>query len=304
MLSMPYKKFDNQFGATYKKERVFLDADSWTRYQFAMNSFHGQLSSLFSTLYVMDRINNWPWDLFGDLSGEPFFLRLTYFNFKNSAITTLYRLSADNKNSYTLKQFKNEVRRKLGQERFKEIIQNRLEEVAFDEKTREIEYKVRNYRHEWVAHFKGFWPESVAADESPEHSSSIRLSELQDLSTALEFLYQALNFGIEADEVPSQHRLPIFTLPSHQIRKHELSKEMDSTLKGFAERTGIWYAPEQNPIGLYMYTNEKIHRLNSYRTQLGEPEIFLTTKQVKEINSLRRMFGQPDFKALWREQSQ
>ena len=276
-------------------------------YQSGINFFHRQLSRLYSTLYAMERIREFPWDLFRFFFGQPIFLRLIYLNFYEYAVVSLHKLTNDQtkdvKGSYTLKRFKNTIRKDLVKVKYQKILDRSLHEVKFDPKIEDITKRIKDLRDNLMAHSNRMWlgqTEDLPIQDIP---ANVRFSELRELTDALEDLYEAVNFQVSADAVPEEYRRRIFNLPSCEFNKYELSQEVDQVLKTFAESSGVWNLPETNPTGLHQLTNEQIERLNSFRVALGKPEISLSQNEIDEINDQRRLFDNPDFRALSKEPS-
>jgi hypothetical protein len=191
-----------------RAERIFRNDDCLADYQSGINFFHRQLSRLYSTLYAMERIREFPWDLFRFFFGQPIFLRLIYLNFYEYAVVSLHKLTNDQtkdvKGSYTLKRFKNTIRNDLVEVKYQKILDRRLREVKFDPKIEDITKRIKDLRDNLMAHSNRMWlgqTEDLTIQDIP---ANVRFSELRELTDALEDLYEAVNFQVSADAVPEK----------------------------------------------------------------------------------------------------
>jgi hypothetical protein len=285
-MSRYYDSNDN-FSLADEREGMFNSRESYADYQNGMNYFHGRLSRLYSTLYVIDRLRDYPRDLFGRHT----LFRLLLFNLSENVVVSLYSLTTD-RLSFKFKDFISKLLIELVKDEHKTVFKRRLSS-AKSKNTKDIEKRVRRLRNEAFAHTNQSWLNFKG--DNPPIEDTVGFSELRELTDKLDDQYEAVNIGIVAKDVPEKDRRLIFKRPSQEFSKYELHRETDHLLKSFANIGGMWDMPETLPVLLHTFTNEQIQRFNSFRTGLGGPHIVLTREQIDEINRYRRMFGKPDY---------
>lgn len=293
--SMPrYYDSNDNFLPVGKGEGMFESPESYADYQNGMNYFHGRLSRIYSTLYVTDRLRNYPKDLFGSHA----LFRLLILNFSENVIVSLYSLTTDTR-SFRFKDFISKLLTELVKDEHRAVFERRLPS-AKSKNTKDIEKRVRKLRNEAFAHTDQRWLNFTG--DNPPIGDTVEFSELRELTDKLDAQYEAINIGVAAKDVPEKDRRLIFNRPSQEFSKYELRRETDHLLKSFANIGGMWDMPETLPVLLHSFTNEQIQRFNSFRTELGGPHTVLRAEQINEINTYRRMLGKPDYKAPRYEQ--
>ncbi len=161
------------------------------------------------------------------------------------------------------------------------------EEVSFDREVEEGFEKAKELRDNVLAHSNKTWFDfGRPPNKLPEQGNVvIDLSELRDLSDALESLYMALILGNHRGGLPLKYETPIYTRPSHNPGRYYLREDIDAVLNSIAENSRVWNTPEESPEALARLSNEQIAKLDAYRQKLGKPKITLTQEQYDAINA-------------------
>lgn len=193
---MPRYYYSNDnFFLKDEREGMFRSPACYADYQNGMNFFHSRLSRLHATLYLLDRLNDYP----RDLLGKHTLFRLLSFDLSEYIIVSLYSLTTD-KQSFTFKDFIRRLLTELVAEEHRAVLERRLAEVDSQEDTKDIEARVKRLRNEAFAHTNRRWI-GFAADKSPI-DDSVEFSELKDLTGELDDLYEAVNVRVPARDVP------------------------------------------------------------------------------------------------------
>lgn len=294
---MPYKGPTYQFRPELQVMEILKDRVSAIHYQQGMSFFHEELVHLRATIYVLERIRDFPWDVFVGFAGWSYsqekmmFFKLVGTNFLEYGVLLATKLYEDKpKQAHDLGKFKGDVLNKLIMPQFRKTFRLRLEKVNFDAEVVKGFEKAKKLRDKYLAHSdRTLHDFRKVPSNSPglEEGIALELTELRDLFDALETLYMALLLGEDGRGLPLKQESDIYARPNHYFHEFFLKKNMDNVLDNIAKNSRAWDLPETAPKKLMQFTNEQIARLDTYRQERGIPKIALTREQYDAINDNR-----------------
>lgn len=133
-------------------KKLCLPNSYLNEYTKTMSFFAVELEKFCINKYILEKIRDFPFHLFG-YAIENIFFNAVANTFFETCIIIAKKLSNDkSKNAYTLKKFKNEISKNIKKEYSKQF-SSHLKEIGFKEKLDFIGEKVKNLRHKVFAHF-------------------------------------------------------------------------------------------------------------------------------------------------------
>lgn len=254
-------------------EEIALQPEHLDEYRQVMNFFHQSLYRLEKSLFIVDKIQEFPFDIFTTID-DRVFLSHAVTVFLDDALLTVYKLVVDNTYSYTLQEFKNKIsptdRRISGfiKDAYRKLFDDSLSSLYFEQKTKLVRDDVNTLRNERVAHSTRDWV--LGKSSIP----ALELGKFKDLVRATKTLFDALCFNTHRVLLPISYD-PAVVHPKHSDARPDIEKILDS----IARESYLLNMPEQeiNP-GAWAQQREalsvdEIQKLNSYREKLGLPEV-------------------------------
>ncbi len=123
-----------------KSEEEVLTPIGLEEYSRVMDSFHEALYRLRTSLFIVDQIEKFPFDLF-TTTDDRVFLSHVVTVFMDDALITIHKLVVDEEGSYTIQQLKNKIISKTTgfiKEEHRESFANRVNTIYFEGKTKLI----------------------------------------------------------------------------------------------------------------------------------------------------------------------
>jgi hypothetical protein len=241
-------------------------ADEWFEiYERQKDVLYKQLISLNTNLFILEKIESFPFHLFAPIYDDRVFWRITTNALVEASIMIIWRIVADkDSNKLTLRAFKNQVFQNL-KDRIKPTLGVALKQVNFEYRMAALERKVISVRHGYIAHLDS--QSNLSPD--PNELAAISLT-LQDLKTILEIarnLFDVLCFN-------SYHSLWLWGYPESFREKQQT--DIDQLLDYVARSSDLLNLPEKDP--------------SFWKAQLQE----LSSNDLNTLNQYRRKFGLPD----------
>lgn len=254
-------------------DEVVLKPENLDEYRKIMSFFHHLLYRLEKSLFIVDCIESFPFDLF-TIDEDRIFLSQVVTIFLDDALITVHKLVIDNTYSYTLQELKNKIsprdRRKLGfiKDEFKELFDEAVNSLYFEEKTKQIRMDVDTLRNERVAHNTRDWVLGKSTVEALE------FRKFRELVSATKSLFDALSFNSHRALLPFSYTSSA-TRPSISDTRPDIEKILDSiaresfllNLPEHEVYPGIWSQQKQQ------LSPDKIAQFNYYRKKFGLPEV-------------------------------
>jgi len=226
-----------------------------------------QLVKLNSKIYVLDKILQFPFDLFEPISPRNFW-NLAVSSFFDSCIMILWRVSVDNSNKdgLTLEQLKNQILKHLSEENYKKQFRIILKNSKFDKDISEFRDKITFIRMNYIAHFN----RQKNLNPTPEQIKEriILLSDLKKYSNTVNSFFDLLCFGNGRGLLLSEYN-PNVIYPVGFDSRSDIEKLLDN----IAKNSTVLNLPEQN-----------VNSWNNYRKKLSKEEL-------KDFNRFRVKFG-------------
>jgi len=252
--------------AILSSPRDVLICGAEAEFEAARNFFYlQQLVPLNESIYYVEQILAFPFDLFSDFDLSAFF-RVTVDNYRTAILLGITRVAADSDSgSLTLPKFKNRLP-KLIRPEFRDAFQVLLREARWDRRTRKLVAKAGDIRNKTIAH--------LDADASLRRSqvSGLSFDEVKDLRDALNDLLDTVfykPFGVEAMMLTAQHH-PNVTHPPGS--KPDIERLLDLIV----DASDVLRMPEKVPESWQYYrvnlTSHQLERLNEYRRKFGLPD--------------------------------
>lgn len=244
---------------------AMLVENAVTEYEEGMGFFYSELIDLNVNIYILDRIAEFPFDLFV-APDDRIFWDLVIRNFFNAGVLTITRLATDNAvDLHTLISFKNRVR-ELVKPEYKQALDDRLRQARFDRETHALLERARQLRVSRIAHTRKGRASEVA--ETPR----IDFTGLKSLRDALNSLLDALSFNVEYRMLPIPYD-PQVIHPAGSDTRTDIEKILDS----LARDSYFLNMPERNPERWRhrrgVTSEEKLRQLNYYRRKFNLPEV-------------------------------
>jgi hypothetical protein len=231
-------------------------------YQRGMSTFFGELVHLNLNIYFIERILEFPSNLFCERDDA--FLPLVVRNFVDVSLLIITRIVADkSKRSFTLTQFRNRLLNEFLRREFRKSLQLRLKETRFEMQTKRLINKAVQIRNALVAHLT---EDVVRGDLEVER---LYLADLKEMRDALNSLLGALALGTE------YFLLPLNYHPSVENPKG-FRNDIERLLDSIARESPFFNYPERRAetwkFRRARLSEKDIEALNHYRRKLGLPE--------------------------------
>jgi hypothetical protein len=262
----------SQKDITEKFEGEVLKSDSLEEYRRVMDFFHMSLYRLQTSLFIVDQIEKFPFDLFTTID-DRIFLSHVVAVFMDDALMTVYKLVVDNDYSYTIQQLKNKIipqdRREEGfiKDEYKNSFSDRIEALYFDQKTGQIRGAVNDLRNERIGHSTRDW---VLGNST---TPLLELARFRQLIKATQELFNALCFNTHRTLLPISYD-PAVIHPNYGDNRPDIEKILDF----LASESLILNMPERE----------------TYPGAWAEQRKILTSGQIEQINHYRRKFKLPE----------
>jgi len=244
------------------KADVVLKKRSIDEYQKVINFFWDELTKLNTNIFIINKIFEFPFNLFCS-PGETVFFSSVVWNFYENSVLIITKLATDERGDLqTLLQFKNWVFKQVKSEYISDFRQ-KLREVKFDLGTKKVFNKARDLRDYVIAHFN---------KEKLEQIPNLKLSELEKLRDKLNSLFDALSFNVEYEMLPLSYSENVIH-PKGVDHRTDIEVILDliaknSELLNMPERfPEVWKYHKEN------YDEEAIKIINKYRKKFNLPEV-------------------------------
>jgi len=241
-----------------------LSEGALPEYEKGMEFFYFQLVHLNTTIYIVDKILEFPLGLFVE-PDKAIFFNMVIRNFFDAGLLVITRLATDQGDDlYTLTRFKNRVR-ELVRPDLVNLFDARLIKYRFDKRTTGMLERARRLRNERVGHVK----EDVVLGIS--EGTRLNFSELKSLRDALNSLLGALSFNVDHIMLP----IPYDRRVQHPVGSNH-KPDIEELLDSVALKSVLLNLPEKNPSVWKHWrtrsTEDQLSQINQYRRKLGLPE--------------------------------
>jgi AbiU2 len=238
-----------------------LKGDTLAEYGEAMKSFHRRLVELRTNLVIVEKIVQFPFDLFS-LSYEHVFFPRVVHNFLQVAVLQITKLATDSgSDTLTLSEFKNRVLNWVRDE-YRGDYQQRLKTAKFDVRTQELLTKAHELRNNRIAHDLR---ESLPGIEQGDH---LTLGDLKSLADELVRLFEVAKFA-------NEYKYDFISYEHHEgsNARSDIEKVLDGVVR---ESHGLNWPEEHPEVWVHKrarWSQSKLDQFNQYRRKFGLPEV-------------------------------
>ncbi|MBZ0301862.1 MAG: hypothetical protein K8J31_19090 [Anaerolineae bacterium] len=236
------------------------------KYEKQRDKIWHQLVDYNSSLFLLQRIESFPFELLLPDPDDRIFWNLTKIALWERCIMIAWRVGVDDgNNTLTLKSLKNSIDKNLQDEKTRKQYRKNLKQGDFSNRIRDFSEKVRHVRNKYLAHI------DREANTNPDPQDVIDFSlSSQDLQITLEImrdLFDVICFNI-------QHSLWIWAYLGHEKHKTDIDELLDNV----ARNSPVFKTLENEPDVFYEfelagYTDKDIETLNQFRRKFQMPEI-------------------------------
>jgi len=224
MKIFPFKKelcLPNTYLKEYNKNMLFF---AWELKKFRTNK------------YIIEKIRDFPFHLFGDV-GRDIFFNAVANTFFEMCLISAFKLSNDtSKNAYTIKKFQNELVIHIKKRCLKQF-SSHLKEINFNKKLNVIAEKVRSLRNKALAHV------DEAYVKNKSNLQGISWADFDIIENNLIDAFNGLSFNSEWMLLPITYD-PRVQHPRDTDSRPDIVKILDC----IAKESSFLNLPEDNPI--------------------------------------------------------
>ncbi len=240
---------------------------SWLEtYERLLNVIWHQLIELNRNLFLIRRIENFPFNVFMPAYANRIFWHLTRNALIEKSIMIIWRVVMDtDSDSLTLRYFKNQIFEHLCNKDVEKRLRKDLKENGFENKITQLKSKIKNARHYYLAHLN---TDALINPDSQKIQETINLTELDEILVISQELFDLLSFG-------NGHGLWYVGYLDSQREKQET--DIDRLLDSVARESAFLNMPERDPVGWEIrksqYSETALSIINAYRRKFGLNEV-------------------------------
>ena len=245
-----------------------IKKSSLTYYEKRRYLIWSQLVYLNCYIFLLNKLLNFPVDLFVDPHKQSFFVLVKQSLFGSSLII-ITNLAADpRKDVLTIQRFKNEIVTNYIKEKYLLSLWESLRNNNFKKTTRDIRERAKFIRNKYLAHL------DINANLKPKISKYIFISfqKIKKLCEQLNKLFSILCFGEEFLFLPIDYEPKV--TPPETI---DTRPDIECILDLIAKDSDVLNMPEKNWQGWKIYkqhlTKEGLDIINEYRKKFGMCEV-------------------------------
>jgi hypothetical protein len=245
-----------------------LLVESWIpTYKTQIGVLHNQLARIRSTLFVLEHVARFPFDLFVEHPGP--FWNLVRGSLETSVVVGLWRILLDTDgDSLTLRQLRNQVMSNARDDAARNSIAAELRSRDVDHRISQTEGRISHLRHSLFAHL-----DREAVTSLPVNSSHSRVTfvDLRELATAAHDLINAIAMGTYYMTLYPEYD-PTVTRGGQSTRP-----DVELLFDDMAARSEDLRMPEAKPYEFQFYWKHRNPKqraaFNEYRGKLGLAEV-------------------------------
>jgi hypothetical protein len=232
-----------------------------------MDAFWWQIVRLNSSMYVLERITEFRFDVFCEQPQH--FWNLVQHALVESCTLIIWRIAVDpGPEALSLRQFKNQVFKHIHVEDIRMQIAQSFKDNGLDDQLKTLEVKIPDIRHKFIAHLN----RSLVADPAPRQleQGKLLLSDLVKYRDTVNSYFGAFCFGKARLLVPIEYYSGTQHPPGIDSRS-----DIEQILDSIARQSGILNLPERDhehwSAIRKAYPQDAIDTVNTYRSKFGLP---------------------------------
>jgi len=245
------------------KANVVLKKGSIDEYQKSIAFFYDQLVLLNTNIFIINKIFEFPFDMFCSPEDTVFFSMVTW-NFYENSVLTVTKLTRDRRREvYTLPKFKNWVYKHV-KAKYELEFKNWLKKSKFDSKINRILKNAVDLRNKMIAHFN---KHLLLGTRKVKY---LNIKELDELKDRLNSVLDTLSFDVEHEMLPFSYSKNVIW-PKGVDHRPDIEVVLDS----IAKNSDLLNMPEHSP-DLWKYAKESFNEegmkiFNKYRRKFNLP---------------------------------
>ncbi len=236
------------------------------RYKEDSRAIWWELTRLSRNLFVLEKVATFPFHLFDGFM--PLFWRLAYSALFETSVLIISKLTEEGvSGTLTMGRLRGEVMQSLREESHKEELARALRSQQFDCTFSGLRARIRQLRHNYLAHFKREWN---VKDPTPEQvkERGVRLSDLKALGDKLNSLFELLCFGERGEFLSIEYHPDVVRPVGSDPRT-----DVEAILDNIARDSAMLNMPERQPEIWPLYrdelSQEHLDVFNRYRSKFG-----------------------------------
>lgn len=243
---------------------------SWfDSYEKQKNTLWWQLVLLNSQLYILERLDAFPFNLF--LPSDLHFLHLVDNALFESSVMIIWRIAVDDDpDILTIQKLKGRIMKRMLKQEYRKELTEDLKKWKFENRLSSVKKKIREFRRHYIAHFN--FDFNVKPTKEQLEKASIQLNELKTIRDALNSLFNIISFGVERSFLPPEYDRNV-GYRRNQDNRNDVEKLLDHIvlesplLRMPEEYPRIW------PIHREKMPPDELETLKKLRIQCGLPKI-------------------------------
>ncbi|MBA3920547.1 MAG: hypothetical protein H0X31_02090 [Nostocaceae cyanobacterium] len=242
-----------------------LEASWLDTYEKQRNVIWQQLIELNCNIFLIEKIEAFPFNLFLPIYDDRIFWHLTKNALIEKSIMIISRVATD-EGSLTIKHFRSEVLKHIRDDAVKDQLRATLKNIGFDTRMSKVENKVKHARNNYLAHLD---PDlNINPDPQKIADFAISLNDIKDMLNIIVELFDALCFD-------THHALWYWGYLDS--RRDQQDTDIEKLLDSVAKESPLLNMPEQQSefweIQKENYLATELAMLNVFRRKFGLAEI-------------------------------
>lgn len=236
-------------------------------YQETIDVIWWQLVRLNSNIYALEKLLGFPFTLFVGPISHGFFWELTKNALFDSCVLIIWKVGVDtDRRGITLSKFQEELRLNIRNE-YRAEFEKALDDVDFHKTFSTFKSKVREIRHNYVAHLN--LDKHIKPSPQDIKARTLLFDELKNCRDILNRCFEVLCIGHQKALLPIDYH-PDVTHPAGTDSRSDIERLLD----GVARNSDILNLPETYPdnwvtIFRNQLSPEELAILNEYRKKFG-----------------------------------
>lgn len=238
-------------------------------YKDGMEFFQNELTILNANIFIINKIREFPFDLFCTPDDSTFFY-MVINNFFEYSVILISRLFTDSSNDcFTLPKFRDKIISQYIRPKYRKDFMHRIEEVNFENLTSDILNHIHKLRNKRIAHnIKKFI-------KDPKNIRLINFNELKQLQDCSNRLFNNLSFEIKYSTIILPYNEEVIH-PKDSDPRTDVEKILDciakespflNTPERYSKYPSVWNNIKNN------WSKKTLNTFNKYRDKLDFPKI-------------------------------
>lgn len=241
-----------------------IEIDWLPTYERIRDLIGNQLIELNCSIFLVERIESFPFNLFLPDRQDRIFWQLTKNALLEKCIMTIWRISADDTSPSPLNitYFHNELFKHIIEKTAEMQLKETLKSIDYNSKVKKVNALIKKLRNKYLGHLDTGTLLNVTP--SSNERLEISLKEIKELLVIIQEQFDALCFN---------HRYSLWYVGYAESRRENQQTDIDLLLDSVARRSPLLNMPEKQPsvwlVAKSDYSEKEITILNTYRRKFG-----------------------------------